>query len=57
MAGSDSLFGPPECSFCGQPNYLPDGGDHPCCAFARAAGHARCEGCTNYAHRRLEEGR
>lgn len=53
---SDSLFGPPTCTFCGLANHLPDGGDHPCCVFARRAGHTRCEGCTNYVAR-LEEGR
>lgn len=51
MAASDSLLGPAVCSFCRAPNYLPAGGDHPCCNFARAEGHARCEGCTNYANR------
>jgi hypothetical protein len=54
MADSDSLFGPAVCMFCGNPNYLPAGGDHPCCTFARQAGHARCEGCTNLEHRRAE---
>lgn len=45
MAGSDSLFGPPDCSFCGQAVYLDGVLEHPCCTFARAAGANRCSGC------------
>lgn len=51
MAGSDSLFGPPDCSFCGQAVYLDGVLEHPCCTFARAAGANRCSGCESFRRR------
>lgn len=53
----DAVSGPAPaaCSFCDTPVHLQEATEHPCCGFARHAGRARCEGCTNFAYRQLEE--
>lgn len=53
-AGRDNPAATPSCTFCDAPVYLDDATEHPCCGFARAAGHTRCEGCTNFANRQIE---
>ena len=53
-AGRDNPAATPSCSFCDAPVYLEGATEHPCCGFARQAGHARCEGCTNFANRQIE---